>query len=367
MENYVQIVERVDEVFPQTTDFDYRTLTPELMWGKVKDLLEDIGILTRMSNEDAMYLQKYIMSEQRIVHDNTSAVLGKRDSETYDQNNYFLKYKILNMKNKVMKNIVKYGHFELAEALKDNIYDGTYDVEVHGSIDELEELTDRDNIAEYIGKLFSMTVESFDAYSNTSMTLDQIIMDIKYHYGLKEDDSYEFSSKIKKEFDKVVRSATKFIGNPQMIDGFMQYEGVEQIPGKFAESLPQAIKDIVDYISLITDKKIVRLKEREKKRAEVMRKSAEKNETIEDLEDSEYEMPIEVPSYDSVSESFSETRKKFNRLQEIMKEQGEIVKKIDATDATIAQIKNQLAKAEEEKRKLEAKYKANAIEMGKVL
>ena len=171
--NYIEMIKRVDEVFPQTADFDYSTLSTDEMSERIQKLLKDLDVYRRLSEGELKYLDGVLAQWYGPVFTNKSFVLGRRGNGEnyldYDQFNQYLKRNVLYVKNYVMKLITKY--------IK-NPYN-SYSVEQTGSIEEIEEHIKPENITEYITKLFTISKENGTLYDN-DMLLSEIIADIMY-------------------------------------------------------------------------------------------------------------------------------------------------------------------------------------------
>ncbi|MBR3161314.1 MAG: hypothetical protein IKF19_01120 [Bacilli bacterium] len=334
--NYIEMIKKVDEVFPQTTDFDYRTLPTNEMLERIETLLKDLDVYGRLSEEELKHLNNVLTQWYSPVLTNKSFVLGRRDNGEnyldYDQSNQYIKRNVLHVKNYVMELITNYI----------NNPNNSYSVEQTGSIGEIEEHINPENITKYITKLFTISKEKGTSY-DSDILLSEIITDITYHYGIKKEMGEEGSRLIREKFDNAVRESSAYSADVTNLDGMAFHSSVSQDSEQFKAEIGKSIKDIIKYVETVTGKRLDELKEREKRRAERQAQS-----TITESRKDSYENGGDVSLY----LNFAETVEKYERIQGLIKRQNEIMKRIAAIEA-------EKKKLEAEKRELEEEFKEN--------
>ena len=319
---YLDVYRRVSEIFPQTTDFDYRILEPGELWQKVQDLLCDLGIFHHLSPDDRQSLYTLIMTKQKILYHKQTAIIGHSPSPSFDQNNQFIKDSVLHMKNRVM------------HIIKNYIY-----VDVDYGVDELESLVnDQAGITDFITKSLIITKEEDDLYRIDSLMM-KIATDISNYYGISDPMKvYHF---LETRMSKIINIATSVRGNRHEEDMLVYYDYISQDQNRFQEFLPEVVLEVVRFVS--GDLKCRLMNKKEEQRW--------KEDDIEMLLESEEENIAEntPAASDDVGANYDQLLERCNEIDVLNKRQREIIEELQKLDA---QKKNLLIELDQIEKKI---------------
>ena len=160
---YVEIINRVNRVFPSTVDCDYREIPFEDLWRKVYDLLEKIKIINKFDDRELAEIREGIAFEQKKNFRRKNIVEMNRGADYdygFDQNNYVIKQSVLRMKDFVLNKIIEKARFNYDLVIDEQ--DG-FNSNM-GTIKQIEELSNSEDIKEYLTKLLTKSKEDNDFF-----------------------------------------------------------------------------------------------------------------------------------------------------------------------------------------------------------
>lgn len=337
---YFEVLDKLDEIMPETTDFDYTKLTAEELWQKVSNLLSEIGIFQKLSEKEIENLKKLIDRQEVLYGRMTARVHNSLRSEGFDQNNYFLKTTVLWMKTRLTDLIIEKGYYDLEYAdyeYRDNI----------GTIDEIEAHISPEKIEEYISKLLTVSTEVRDNPSMSDAHM-VIIQSIFQHFGIKKE---QFKPD---ELDNIIRSKLNKATSQSMIYFADFNGGSENVyesrfnAEQYKQLMKESTKEIVDKLVEVTKKKL----QSRKKREEINKKDSQEKvvEILEEpkivsLEEKQVTAIKAQEDKPEIETNFTKVVETYDKIQQTIEAQKEILR--------------QLQELEAKKRELEAKFKEN--------
>ena len=244
--SYIEIIKKVDEVFPLVSKFDYTKISPEELWDKLYDALDEIGLIDRLDEGELDELRKHITFQQGNVYGRTYTVhsnVASGREHGFNQKNYFINNKVMQMREDVFElleekhmirfvrpGIRRYQGSNLIEEYSDNM----------GSTDEVREYIKPEFIEDYVKELFDFTKEDNDNFNVDVLLLYRTIM---HHYGFNADyGDLDFSGK----FEEAILAAS----NPVYLNGVL--DGTTLNESRFRGKIVEVIKDLIRFVKKST-------------------------------------------------------------------------------------------------------------------
>lgn len=244
--SYIEIIKKIDEVFPLVSKFDYTKISPEELWDKLYDALDEIGLIDRLDEGELDELRKHITFQQQYVYGRTYTVhsnVASSREHGFNQKNYFINNNVMQMREEVFelleeKHMIRFvspgiRHYQgedLIEEYSDNM----------GSTDEVREYIEPESIEDYIKELFDFTKEDNDNFNVDVLLLYRTIM---HHYGFNADvGDLDFSGK----FEEAILAAS----NPVYLNGVL--DGTTLNESRFREKIVEVIKELIRFVKKST-------------------------------------------------------------------------------------------------------------------
>lgn len=314
--SYIEIIKKIDEVFPLVSKFDYTKISPEELWDKLYDALDEIGLIDRLDEGELDKLRTNITSPQGYVYGRTYTVhsnVASSREHGFNQKNYFINNYVMQMREEVFElleekhmirfvrpGIRRYQGKDLIEEYSDNM----------GSTDEVRKYIKPESIEDYIKELFDFTKEDNDNFNVDVLLLYRTIM---HHYGFNADyRDLDFSGK----FEEAILAAS----NPVYLNGVL--DGTTLNESRFREKIVEVIKELIRFVQKSTKYSFERreeLNERKKVKPntdsdsqtssleEIQNELAELKAALNDLRQQSYggmEEPVEEDTYGDEGSSF---------------------------------------------------------------
>ena len=221
---FMEISDRLNILFPPTTDFDYRDLVPEKLWRKVYDFIEKIGLLSKYTDEELIEIRKIITSEQKnnyhkkaVIKNNVvsnaeysyekNGVDVRQNIYGFDQNNYVIKQSVLRMKECVFTSILKKSRLRL-DLITDE-FDDMYNRNM-GSLQDIKKHSYEEEIELYLVKLLTVSKEDNDFYR---FKVDLFVRNVLLNFGFYPKSNYltNFINTITNKIEGILFSDSNYV------------------------------------------------------------------------------------------------------------------------------------------------------------
>lgn len=182
--SYIEIVKMLDEILPATTCLDYTQVLPEELWAKVDNLLLTIGLKDDFLIKEIEVLKDSVLSIQRINYNKKTTVIQNSNQDKdygFNQNNYWIKNKVFEIRKQIMDFIIDKSYFEYAMASTEGSAYG----ERIGNIEEIEDFIQPVRIRNYVTEILTMSKEKNDKYR---LEPYMIVKEILTHYGIQKEE-----------------------------------------------------------------------------------------------------------------------------------------------------------------------------------
>lgn len=277
--SYIEIIKKIDEVFPLVSKFDYTKISPEELWDKLYDALDEIRLIDRLDEGELDELRKHITFQQQYVYGRTYTVhsnVASSREHGFNQKNYFINNNVMQMREEVFelleeKHMIRFvrpgiRHYQgedLIEEYSDNM----------GSTDEVREYIEPESIEDYIKELFDFTKEDNDNFNVDVLLLYRTIM---HHYGFNADaDELDFSGK----FEEAILAASNSVYLNGVLDGTTLNES------RFREKIVEVIKGLIRFVKKSTKYSFERREElNERKKVKPNTDSNSQTSSIEEIQ-----------------------------------------------------------------------------------
>lgn len=260
---YSDILAKIDEYFPSTSEIDYREVDLEEIYKKVDDLLNELGV--KYENNEYDKLQKdikyyydgiYGAKTFKVRYAGEDLNQEEVNHSDFDQNNWHIKFQVEIVKSKLLSFLVNYEEREL---------------DIYGSSEEYDNFVTKENINAYLNDLLHFSIEKDDDFDRDTEIFNNIanaivkrfgdgnIKDMELRkmvatsYGDATDKSYVIKKKdgianlIERMFRKNIKSTGNFknIGGDKAIFDYTGSEHFEQ------EDFQSYIDRLVSHITKI--------------------------------------------------------------------------------------------------------------------
>lgn len=241
---YFEIIEHLEEILPPTTEFDYTQISPEDLWQRVLNFINETNI--SISKDKLKDIESIFKNKISYLYKKDTHLLGwTKPNETngFDQNHYFIKDSVIYLKKILMKEIYKEKIINKDAYLKEQF----------GEESHIRKHISTINIKNYISNMLMITAEKGDRINIESPIrwAEQIFL----YFGLELpqyyddiDPDYEELSKIANLLEDLFRSSLVYHGQSRQGDFGIEYASSSIDMKKFSENARIAINRIVEYI-----------------------------------------------------------------------------------------------------------------------
>ena len=227
MNNYIEVIKKMDETFPLISKFDYRNLSAEEMWNKVYALISEIGLLSKMDSVEIQNLESIIHDYQNRILDTVELDKNNSKYTGYKQDNFLIWDCVLRMKSNITSLMKQKNLISFVERYNPNSPGYLYEM---GSDDEIKKFIEHDSIYKYVqGHMLFSKNDQQKCYVNGFLVLEIICN----HFGLEPD--LEFGLKFHKLFSSALEQSEDLTS--------LINEVVSYVENKANKALDDRIKD----------------------------------------------------------------------------------------------------------------------------
>ena len=238
---YVELINRINRVFPSTVDCDYRDVQSEEIWRKVYNLLSKLDILSKFDDKELIKLREKVTEEQKKNYRRKNIIEANRVGEYdygYDQNNYIIKQSVLRMKEHVLNTIIDKARLRY-DLIMDE-YD-QYNSNM-GEVKEIEDLSNSVEIEDYITKLLTVSKEDNDYYRFEASLFTKNIL-LNYGFNPKSSELTYFINTITNKIEGILFSDSNYVEDKKD-KRYIESSKLNQ----------KSIKELAEYISTMMRK-----------------------------------------------------------------------------------------------------------------
>ena len=349
--DYFEYIKLVDNIFPSKSKLNYLETSPEELISRFEQKLEESGLT--ISAEQKEKIRGLIETNQRFLYKRKTNSIGENEDASFDQNNYYVQSTVSIMRNLAMGVLLspmfpKYTCSEMVDQ---------YDTYFFGNTELIESIVNKENILNYVRDTLFLTCANDEIIKESIFSVDSVVRDIFYHFGIKTDNSYNDTAafiKVTEKVSNLIKEANE--RDNIAINSYPDQDGLYYINKAIDKPRFEMItKEIAELLCGIAIPALAKTKLVEEIDEEIA-----KNEMDEKRKN---ELTEEPTKEETAEEAMRKVVKKYQRLREISEENIQLSQEFVKICNDIGEFKSALEKLETRKKEIEEKLKKNASEI----